>query len=69
MIYGVSEDKDYLEYNFPRKNRKSPYMGAAHGTIGIIYMMLKALVIIPSLQRDPDFVAIIKNTIQLVLSQ
>jgi len=31
MVAGIfAEDKDYLEFYFPRK-RKSPYLGAAHG--------------------------------------
>jgi hypothetical protein len=58
MISGVSEKNDYLEFHFPRKS-KTPYLGAAHGTIGIIYMMIKALQISPALQKDPDFVGII----------
>lgn len=48
MIAGVNDKTDYLEYHFPRK-RKTPYMGAAHGTIGVIYMMLKALQVSPAL--------------------
>jgi len=58
MIEGVSEDKDYLQWRFPRKNGNH-YIGAAHGTIGILYMMIKALQISPELQADCDFVGLI----------
>ena len=68
MMAGVSEEKDYLEFYFPRR-KKTPYLGAAHGTIGIVYMMVKALQVIPSLQKDSDFVGIIQNTIQFILSK
>ncbi len=58
MISGVSDKNDFLEFYFPKK-RKTPYMGAAHGTIGILYMMIKALQVLPALQRDPDFVGMV----------
>ena len=48
MIQGVDEKRDYLEFYFPRKKKKA-YLGAAHGTIGIIYMLIKALQISPEL--------------------
>jgi hypothetical protein len=48
MIQGVDENRDYLEFYFPRKKKK-PYLGAAHGTIGVIYMLIKALQISPEL--------------------
>lgn len=62
MCAGVSDKVDHLEFSFPRK-RKSFYLGAAHGTIGIMYMLLKALQIIPGLQKDQDFVGIVRNTV------
>lgn len=68
MISGVSEKNDFLEYYFPKK-RKTPYMGAAHGLIGIIYMMIKALQVSHSLQTDKDFVALVRNTVTLILSK
>jgi hypothetical protein len=59
MVAGIfAEDKDYLEFYFPRK-RKLPYLGAAHGQLGIIYMMLKAMTVIPSLYTDSDYVGIL----------
>lgn len=67
MIAGISEQNDYLEYYFPRK-KKTPYIGAAHGTIGVVYMLIKALQIAPSLQKDSDFVGIIKNTVHYISS-
>lgn len=42
MVSGVNDSSDFLQFFFPKK-RKSSYMGAAHGTIGIVYLMLKAL--------------------------
>lgn len=68
MISGVSDKKDFLEYYFPKK-RKTPYMGAAHGLIGIIYMMIKALQVSLALQKDNDFVALVRNTVTLILSK
>jgi hypothetical protein len=62
MIEGVDEKRDYLEFYFPRK-KKTPYLGAAHGTIGITYMLIKALQISPELQKDCDFVALLLNTV------
>jgi hypothetical protein len=42
MTAGVAEDRDHLEFCFPRR-KKTPYLGAAHGTIGVVYMLIKAL--------------------------
>jgi len=68
MVEGVQKDQDYLQWRFPRK-RGQPYIGAAHGSIGIIYMMIKALQISPELQRDSDFVGLIQNTVQVILTK
>jgi hypothetical protein len=68
MVEGVQKDKDYLQWTFPRKRGK-PYIGAAHGSIGIIYMMIKALQVIPELQRDSDFVALVQNTVQVIYAR
>lgn len=45
LIKGMKKSKDYLSYKF----YKTPYLGAAHGTIGILYMIIKALKYLPDL--------------------
>ena len=42
IVEGTHYKKSYLEYYFP-KNDSTPYVGAAHGIIGILYMLIKAL--------------------------
>jgi hypothetical protein len=46
-LISCAEKKDnVLFYYFP-KNKKKMYYGAAHGLLGIIYMLLKAIKIAP----------------------
>jgi hypothetical protein len=53
---------DYLFYRFPRG--RTPFMGAAHGSLGIVYMLAKALQAVPSLyESNPELLGWVRRTV------
>jgi hypothetical protein len=40
------------------RNEK-PYIGAAHGVIGVLYMVIQAIKMIPELQEDKSIMEVI----------
>ena len=56
-----------LEYEFPARSGRR-YIGAAHGYIGILYMILKAFEYIPIQEIPNKYHRMIKNTCEYILS-
>lgn len=38
---GLEYNNEYLSYTWPKGEK--PYLGGAHGTMGIVYLIIKAL--------------------------
>lgn len=51
-------------YAFPRGGNK--YLGAAHGLIGIVYILMKAMELIPSLKVNINAQKCMRNTLELI---
>ena len=64
---GSRQDVNFLYYTFPKGN--SPYLGAAHGTIGILYMLIKATQELPLLQYNSNLMTKVKNTLTMLIEQ
>eukprot|EP00347_Sterkiella_histriomuscorum_P015596 403356429 len=62
---GQQGGQDHLIFTFPRGG--TPYLGAAHGTIGILYMLLKAIQLVPSLQQESQLVSHIKKSLDYLI--
>ena len=61
-IVDNSERTDVLLHKFPRGNRGKNYLGAAHGVIGIVHVMLQVRGLIPHYDE------VLKNTVDFVIS-
>ena len=57
------KDKEYMECWFPRV-RGYPYLGAAHGIKGVVYMLMKALQVVPILAQNSSYLQKLKATLQ-----
>ena len=53
--------KSILMYQFPRNDGK-PYLGGAHGLIGILYMLLKASQFSEKLSENEEFMDLISSS-------
>ncbi|CAI2367935.1 unnamed protein product [Moneuplotes crassus] len=58
---GVDQDKKTLYYDFPHRQGAN-YLGAAHGVMGIVYLVLKAFEFIPLQDIPQACFRVIKNT-------
>lgn len=60
------QNNSILEYDFPASSGKG-YVGAAHGYIGILYMILKAFEYIPLQEIPNNYHRIVKTTWEYIL--
>lgn len=58
--------KEYMQCYFPRVSGY-PYIGAAHGIIGVLYMIMKTLQIVPILSYNTSLKDKIKASLQHVI--
>ena len=63
----VNRVSGILIYTFPRTTKKF-YYGAAHGLMGILYILMKALMIIDELSKDKELRKSIESSAEFLLS-
>ena len=66
---GISKEAKFLMYSFPREGGK-PYLGGAHGLAGIMYMILRAVSLVPDGARKfmkRDWISRIGETASFIL--
>lgn len=60
--------KDILCYPFPRSGKKV-YFGAAHGLMGILYVLIEAITMSQELSSDKELLKLVGNSCEYMLSQ
>jgi lantibiotic modifying enzyme len=71
FLYGIGKQQrrvqktSFLIYPFPRLDKKtSLYLGGAHGVIGVLYMILNALYLLPQVfEKEIEFIGDIRTSI------
>ncbi|CDW79616.1 lanc-like protein 2 [Stylonychia lemnae] len=64
---GLVEGNSFLTFSFPRG--KKPYIGAAHGSIGILYMIIKAMQLLPDLQKMTNLKDVVIKSLDDLVSR
>ena len=62
----IGEDEDTLLFRFPRRDGKY-YLGGAHGTIGILYMLLLASEVTPTLSENAEIMETIEHSCKFIV--
>ena len=63
----IIDGKGILSYRFPRK-KGNEYLGGAHGTFGIVYILLKAVEIVEELKKDKELMMLLESTCDQLLT-
>ncbi len=60
--------KEMLLFPYPRESSKL-YYGAAHGLMGILYMIIKAITMVPQLEKDVELLSAVEKSCEFVLAK